>query len=270
MGAGFEGDIGGRPPRPRPGAAQRLGFRMGPAAGLGPAAADHLPVLHQHAAHRGVGPGVAEAAAGPSPGGAHELEVSDMRNAHVRLCGATTIRTRAEPSAGRARRMTPAPARRMMARPLRPDRRNRRIAPTRRPRGRISAMTWRATTAARTTWRQHPRRAARGRKDPDRLPTTADLRSSMNSTSAATRRRWRSPCSSASTRHPHLLDIAAGSGGPARSVAEAEGSASQHRPDAGLLHAAAGLTRPGGPRRPGLFRHGTATRCPSASAFYAR
>ena len=55
-GAGFEGDVDRRPLCRRPGLTQRLGFRMGPAARLGPATPDNAAVLHDDAAHGGIGP----------------------------------------------------------------------------------------------------------------------------------------------------------------------------------------------------------------------
>ena len=56
MGAGFEGDIDRRPLCRRSGLTQRLGFCMGPAARLGPAAPDNAALLHDDAAHGGIGP----------------------------------------------------------------------------------------------------------------------------------------------------------------------------------------------------------------------
>ena len=56
VGAGFEGDVSGRPPRGITRLRQRHAFSMGATACLGMAAADDAGALDDHAAHGRVGP----------------------------------------------------------------------------------------------------------------------------------------------------------------------------------------------------------------------
>ena len=78
VGAGFQGDVAGgalRAGAGAGGAGERFALGMGPAAGLGPAAADDSPLPHQHAADRRVGPDAAEAAPGERQRKRHEAAV---------------------------------------------------------------------------------------------------------------------------------------------------------------------------------------------------
>ena len=61
MGTGFKRDVSRGATRCLTSTAQCFGFRMGPAAGLGPAAAYHAAFLHQNAAYGRVRPGIAQA-----------------------------------------------------------------------------------------------------------------------------------------------------------------------------------------------------------------
>ena len=61
VGAGFKGDIGRCPPRGRTRHVQRHPLGMGTPAGLGPAPARDPAICHDHAAHGGVRPDVAQA-----------------------------------------------------------------------------------------------------------------------------------------------------------------------------------------------------------------
>ena len=61
MRAGLEGHVGRAAARRLAGTLDRLALGMRPAAGLGPAAPDHAPVLDQHAAHGRIGPDIAQA-----------------------------------------------------------------------------------------------------------------------------------------------------------------------------------------------------------------
>jgi hypothetical protein len=52
---------------------------MGPAARLRPASANHTPILHQHAAHGRVRPGIAQAAPRQGKGRAHVKQIIHHR-----------------------------------------------------------------------------------------------------------------------------------------------------------------------------------------------
>ena len=75
MGAGLQGGVAGGASRAVAGAGERLGLGVGPAAGLGPAPPDDVSLVDEHAAHRRVGPHVAEAPASQRQRQRHEATV---------------------------------------------------------------------------------------------------------------------------------------------------------------------------------------------------
>ena len=75
MGAGFQGDIGGRTARQRAGLVQSHTFGMGASARLGPAASDDAARLHDDAAHRRIGPDIPQTPPRQAQGMSHVAQV---------------------------------------------------------------------------------------------------------------------------------------------------------------------------------------------------